>query len=215
MCVCVCGRRFLPDASSSTCKYFIMSQWRGRWEQKILAGSPLFRSRFSPTHTNVDPFSICCYRDVMSHWNMTPRIHSVLIIWTYRLDFVLVGFIYLFLFYFISFCIWRHSNKFSCGWQFNPIQFSTFLYLFSTRLRQMWLDLELSCSYGKVCFTQTDCLISFGHFGTLVNVHVWAIISISHSSNPPRTQSPSTFGSCPLGSNQVSPLNPLPPLLSH
>lgn len=81
------------------------------------------------------------------------------------------------------------GTEFSCGWQFNPLQFSKWLDLFSTRFQQTWLDLELSGS-----FTQPDCLIGFGHFGLLVYVHVWAIISISHSSNPPRTQS--SFGSC-------------------
>lgn len=100
----------------------------------------------------------------------------------------------------IFFFLYWVGTEFSCGWQFNPLQFSKWLDLFCTRFQQMWLD----------------CLIGFGHFGLLVYVHVWAIISISHSSNPSRTQS--SFGffvSSPRGSNQLSPLNPLPTLLSH
>lgn len=50
----------------------------------------------------------------------------------------------------------------------------------------MWLHLEHSCSYGKLCFTHWEQLISFGHSGILVCscVHVWLTIRLSQTVQP-------------------------------
>lgn len=106
------------------------------------------------------------------------------------------------------------------GRQSNPLQFFNKLKLFSTELQQMWLHLELHCSFGKVCFTQSDCVTD--QLWPLWQIGMFMCLSnnqhFTHFSTPQRTQSSSTFGCSPQGSttaNQLSPLNPLSPLLSH
>lgn len=87
------------------------------------------------------------------------------------------------------------------------------LKLFFTELQRMWLHLEHSCSYGKLCFTHWEQLFSFGHSGRLVCSCV-----INNQTFTLRTLSSSTFGCSPYGSttvNQVSPSNPLHPLFPH
>lgn len=134
----VCGRRFLPNVSSSTCKYFIMSQ---EHENKASGSfhSWLDLHYFAPDSV---PYiqkliGFCCYRDM---WDVSLK-HDTEVSQRFNyMDLLSVlcacG---------IFFLYWV-GTEFSCGWQFNPLQFSKWLDLFSTRFQQMWLDLWFSHS---------------------------------------------------------------------